>query len=134
MLRFLVTVHLAGAGGSLAATTLLVSLRGAGSDPLRFVAAFSLGTMIFAVPGAILLVGVRAYLGERRPSPLLLSGVTIAVGALVGGLMLALIFRGALMASLAGALYGLMTALALVVFDGLWFAIHRNRRASELPE
>jgi hypothetical protein len=82
-------------------------------NPMRFVFGFSLATMIFTLPGAIMLAGLRIRLVSRGVSALIGDTEVIAFGALSGGAILS-IANLTLPNFATGALYGGMTALAFV--------------------
>ena len=99
----------------MAATIVIgVYLDGSGTlSPVRLIAAFSIGAMLFAVPGAIMLVGLRAILEERTLSPRHVDLMVIVAGAFTGFVILAV--PGGWRGGLIGGTYGFATALALVL-------------------
>jgi hypothetical protein len=113
MWRLLLTLLAAGAVGSLIGTAGFILMVG-WADAASFggvVQAFAAGTMIFTVPGAMMLMGAHAFLRERGLTTMHRGALVVSLGAVAGALVFALISRS--MAGL-GALYGLATAFALL--------------------
>ena len=121
MWRFLLVVILSAGVGSFAGTLLCFGI----SDGPSLVFSLSIFTMLFSVPGAMMLVGLRASLGEYSFTPILLNAVTAAAGAFIGGLVLAALFVQPLLGFKFGSLYGLATAGALILFETLLAASRR---------
>lgn len=96
MWRHIVIIFFAAAVGSVAATTLLDSLAGPAGDPNppKVVMGFSAASMIFSVPGAMMLVGIKAIITNRRWPAFIVGIIVLAIGAIVGAAILALISGG----------------------------------------
>jgi hypothetical protein len=118
MWRSLLIVLIAAALGSLVATAGFILLAG-GTDafePTRFTLALTGGTMIFTVPGAIMLVGLRTILSERGLGSGHRDALVALIGAVSGAAILAFISPPM---AWVGAVYGLATAVALVCLQRL---------------
>ena len=120
MWRFALIVLGTAAAGSLAGTLVLGLLAGGTGSPdqVGSVLSFSRFTMVFTVPGAIMLVGLQAMLLERGFSRPITSVLIILAGGVAGGLVLG--FLSLALASVSvGALYGTLTAIAFILLQML---------------
>ena len=120
MWRALLTIVLAAALGSLAAT-IIFCLPGEGtgsSDPVRFVLSLAGGSMLFTIPGAGMLYALRASLREREFPDLAASALIVIAGSVAGGLVLG-VLPGRLIWLAIGALYGGVTAVALLLVQAV---------------
>ena len=126
IVRFPLAVIFSAGLGSILATLLV-----AGVEERRFDFGVAVITMFFSGPGAIMLVGLRAIPGAYRPSPIMIDSVTAVTGAIVGGLMLGVFAVQHDWGAMTGSFYGVMTALALILFDRLWRAISSRGRNSK---
>lgn len=117
MWRYLLIVLLSAAMGSLGATALFAAVMGGtgAADPVRFVFAFALFTMMFTIPGAMMLVGLRAIVAERGLGRLPSGALVALFGALSGAAILAVILNNPAL----GALYGFSTAVSLMLVQRL---------------
>lgn len=129
MVRFLLSVMFSAGFGSVIATLPTV-----GVEEPRFTIGFSIITMFFSVPGAIMLAGLRARLEERRLPQVSMDIMTAVAGAVVGSLVLGVSAAQHVWGAKTGALYGLTTALGLILFDWLWRSMARKSRLSNRPE
>ena len=129
MVRFLLSVMFSAGFGSIIATLPTV-----GIEEPRFTIGFSIITMFFSVPGAIMLVGLRATLEERLPPRLSMDIVTAVAGAVVGSLVLGIPAAQHDWGAKTGAFYGLTTGFGLILFDRLWRSLSRKRRLSNRPD
>lgn len=118
MWRSLLIVLLAAALGALAATFGLSLVAGGtgATDPSRFIFGFAAGTMIFTIPGTIMLTGLDAILTEHGLRNAHRAALAALTGALSGAGVLA--FIAPPMAGV-GAFYGLATATAFVCLQRL---------------
>lgn len=119
MLRVLMIVFTAAALGSLVATLALSAiLGGTGSpNPVRFVFALSAATMMFTVPGALMLAGLQFFLRERGVGSGSIAVIVAIWGAVAGGIILGLNF--VVDDAAVGALYGLTTAVTFLATERL---------------
>jgi len=110
VLRFVSIIALSAALGSLIATSLTLFTIEEGADladAITFVISFSFATMLFTLPGALMLAGAQALLKDIRLSPLVEGTWLLLIGVGAGGLILApLGDRGPGL----GAFYGACTA------------------------
>lgn len=119
MLRHLSAVILSSLMGSILGTLVLIVLGGGtgAQSPIRFVAVFSLLTMLFTFPGAMLLMYLTLKLADRGLTQTHASLLLLVCGTVVGAGVLA--FSG-MQASfepgwaVAGALYGFLTAASFI--------------------
>jgi hypothetical protein len=120
MWRPVLKIVLTAALGSLAATILYGLMAGGteSEESVRVLLGFAEGTMIFTIPGALMLYGLRAILLERELSSPAIGGMLILVGGTVGGTAL-LFLSGTLEWAAVGALYGALTAIALLCVQAL---------------
>lgn len=115
MWRTVIIVILSAALGSLSVTcigTLMVDGTGA-MEPVWFIIRVSMGTMIFTLPGALMLNGLRAILMEQNIQGWPATTTLLLVGAAAGGLILCF-FLPFLLAMPVGGLYGFATAAMFV--------------------
>lgn len=126
-MRFLFTVPFAGVVGSLIAAILMALVSGTNSDTWGLTINFSLIAMVFTIPGAALLVGLRALLARRGARRITIDGVTAATGIVVGGLFLGLLSEASSETILFGAYYGLTTAVLLILVEAV-LRVWRDRR------
>lgn len=119
MWRLIITVLLSAALGSLAATTVWSFIDGTGvPERPQFIVGFSAGTLVFTVPGALMLLGLQTILlgqGLRNPRAAFLIALA---GALLGGAILSLL-SPSLATGVIGAFYGFATAVAFLCIQRL---------------
>jgi hypothetical protein len=113
MWRSLLTLLLAAALASMVATAGFILLAGGTHifEPTRFTLAITAGTMIFTVPGAIMLAGLQAILGKRGLGRGHRDALVALFAAVAGAAILMLISPKMVGV---GAVYGLTTAVALI--------------------
>ena len=113
MVRHVSTVLLSALIGSLLGTLLLVAWEGGtGSvNPVGFFVGFAATTMLFTVPGAILLMAVTLVLADRRLSQPQATVLLVLAGTLAGAAMLAFL---SMQPVLWGAIFGCLTAATFV--------------------
>jgi hypothetical protein len=118
MWRSLLTLALAAGAGSLAATMILTAFLGGNgaASELRFMIGFSAFTMVFSLPGAMMLVGLQAALAERGLSKLHTNVLVAFFAAVSGSVILSFISPHN---AAVGGLYWISTALALISFQRL---------------
>lgn len=121
MWRLVLIVFLAAGIGSVVATvtcSFLPDVFGPGPtfESLRFVLNISVATMVFTVPGATMLVGLQARLKERDLPGWVVSPAIVVAGGVAGGLVFLALN---MMPIWVGALYGTLTAVALLLVERL---------------
>ena len=120
MVRLGSTVLLSAIVSSILGTLLLVAWEGGtGSiNPAGFFVGFAATTMMFTVPGAILLMAMTFVLADRRLSQPQAAVVLLLAGTLAGAAMLALLSM-----VIWGAIFGCLTAATFVSILTLFEAI-----------
>jgi hypothetical protein len=113
MVRHVLTVFFSAFIGSLLGTLLLVAWEGGtGSiNPVSFFVGFAVTTMMFTVPGAILLMAMTFVLADRRLSEPQAAILLVIAGTLAGAAMLALF---SMQPVIWGAIFGCLTAATFV--------------------
>jgi hypothetical protein len=118
MLRYLTLVALSALIGSALATLAWVAwLGGTGApDPARFVIGFTISSLVFTFPGAIILAGLRAVVGERGVDARFSIVVVMLVAAVSGATIATMI---SLQLAALGSVYALATAVVLTCLERL---------------
>lgn len=118
MWRSLFIVSGAAALGSLVGTVGLALLSGDTGvvEQVRFVFGFATVTMMFTLPGTIMLIGLQAILTERELGTHYRNMITILFGVLAGAIVLTFI---SIYLADVGAFYGLCTGIALLCLQRL---------------
>src|SRR5687767_7954516 len=113
MARHLLVVLLSALIGSTLGTAIWFFLQGGtgASEPIRSLTGFAAGTLMFTVPGAVILMGATFVFADRNLSLSQAAYLTVAIGTLLGAGMMGLI---APTLTAAGAIFGGLTALAFV--------------------
>ena len=113
MVRHVSTVLLSALIGSLLGTLLLIAWEGGtGSiNPAGFFLGFAATTMMFTVPGAILLMAMTFIFADRRLSQPQAAVLLVFAGTLAGAAILALL---SMQPVLWGAIFGCLTAATFV--------------------
>lgn len=118
VVRYIALVVLSAFTGSGIATLMWVAWEGGtgATNPAGFVMGMTLITMLFTVPGAVLLAGLQATLNERGVGVLWRGGLLLFIAALTGAAIISV-----LSSSLAaiGSAYALTTALTLLALQRL---------------
>lgn len=118
MARYIVLVVLSALIGSGLATMMWVAWEGGtgAPNPVGFVMGMTLTTMLFTVPGAVMLMGLQAGLTERGIGVLWRNGLLLLFAALAGAAILSVwSFRLAAL----GSVYALSTAFVLLTLQRL---------------
>lgn len=117
MSRSIAITTLAGVVGSILATLAFVVVEGgAGAEPNQFIVGWSLGTMLFTIPGAFLLLVFQNLVVIQRPATAAVA--VLLLGATAGALILAVPAQ-TFTAVVLGAFYGFTTAGALLILQQL---------------
>jgi len=113
MLRHLSTVLISAVVGSLLGTVALLAVQGstASPNPAQFLLGFGGATLVFTIPGAVLLMAATFRLAARPVRKSTAAVLLIIMGTVVGALMLS--FTEQRFAPV-GALFGSLTAFAFV--------------------
>ena len=113
MVRHLSIVLLSALIGSILGTLLLIAWTGGtGSpNPARFFAAFAATTMMFTLPGAVLLMAVTFSLADRCLKQSHAAALVVIAGTVAGAAMLAFV---SMQSVFWGAVFGCLTAAAFV--------------------
>ena len=117
MLRLLITVFVAASVGSLAATVVGCLLYGGTGalSPFRLISGIILISMVFTIPGVLMLIGLQARLADQRV--LVRDALLVMIGMLTGAA--ALSFIGGSETAVAGSWYGAASSLALLIVQRL---------------
>lgn len=117
MWRFLSILILTAALGSLISTFVMSFLIAgyveAVSSPIRAFLGVSVFTMVFTVPGTLMLFGFRAELDERGVAIPATNVLLLVFGMFAGSMMLLLVFQGVMPIRI-GALYGFVTTAVFI--------------------
>ena len=121
MWRHILTVVVAAALGSLTAALIWTIWEGGGAWPEnRHLLLFWLTPMFFTLPGALMLLGLRAMLLDHGVAGRTSNLLVLAAGGGAGFLVLTLISGADTEWGATGALFGAITALMLLLIQGLW--------------
>lgn len=113
--------------GSFGATCIFVLILGGNlaTEPAGMLIGFSVVTMFFTIPGALMLVGLRAMLIDRGLVGWATGTALLLFGAIAGGLILSFLSQS-LYFALAGALFGFVTAIIFICLQLVFYGRSLN--------